>query len=189
MLVTTKSNENIGTIKSNNLCTEIVEYSDENETAVCNLASIALSKFIKETKSPFKDDVTVYTKENCKWCDLLKALLKKKNIGYAEVMIDQDKFEEFKKLYNVEKLPQLFSDTRKVGGYTVTLNILRNTFDYELLHKVTKVVTSNLNNVIDINFYPTGKTKTSNFRHRPIGIGVQGLADHARNDGYTFSFR
>ena len=55
--------------------------------------------------------------------------------------------------------------------------MLRNTFDYELLHKVTKIVTNNLNNVIDINFYPTDKTKNSNMRHRPIGIGVQGLAD------------
>ena len=173
-----KSNQkNIGTIKSSNLCTEIIEYSDENETAVCNLASIALSKFIKETKSPFKGDITVYTKDNCKWCDLLKALLKRKHIEYTEIMIDQSKFEEFKKMYNVEKLPQLFSNSSRVGGYTDTLNILRNTFDYELLHKVTKVVTGNLNNVIDINFYPTDKTKTSNFRHRPIGIGVQGLAD------------
>ena len=98
-----KSNQkNIGTIKSSNLCTEIIEYSDENETAVCNLASIGLSKYVNEE-----------TKE----------------------------------------------------------------FDYNKLHEVTKVVTENLNNIIDINFYPTTKTKTSNIRHRPIGIGVQGLAD------------
>jgi len=98
-----KSNQqNIGTIKSSNLCTEIVEYSDNNETAVCNLASIALSSFVDfETKE----------------------------------------------------------------------------FNYEKLHEVTKVVTDNLNNVIDINFYPTDKTKVSNNKHRPIGIGVQGLAD------------
>ena len=97
-----KSNQkNIGTIKSSNLCCEIVEYSDENETAVCNLASIALSKFVKDDK----------------------------------------------------------------------------TFDYDKLHEITEVVTENLNKVIDINFYPTDKTKISNFKHRPIGIGVQGLAD------------
>ena len=98
-----KSNQkNIGTIKSSNLCNEIVEYSDANETAVCNLASIALPAFVNpETKS----------------------------------------------------------------------------FDYDKLHQVTKVVTNNLNKVIDINFYPTEKTRRSNFRHRPIGIGVQGLAD------------
>ena len=98
-----KSNQkNLGTIKSSNLCCEIVEYSDDKETAVCNLASIALPTFInQETK----------------------------------------------------------------------------TFDYDKLHEVTKVVTNNLNKVIDINFYPTEKTRRSNMRHRPIGIGVQGLAD------------
>ena len=97
-----KSNQkNIGVIKSSNLCTEIIEYSDKNETAVCNLASIGLSKFVLPDKS----------------------------------------------------------------------------FDYALLHKVTKIVTTNLNKIIDINFYPTDKTKTSNILHRPIGIGVQGLAD------------
>lgn len=98
-----KSNQqNLGTIKSSNLCTEIIEYSDEHETAVCNLASIALPSFV--------DPVT-------------------------------------------------------------------KQFDYAKLHMVTKVVTNNLNRVIDINFYPTTKTKRSNLRHRPIGIGVQGLAD------------
>jgi ribonucleoside-diphosphate reductase alpha chain len=98
-----KSNQqNLGTIKSSNLCCEINQYSDDKETAVCNLASIALPAFVNETTK---------------------------------------------------------------------------TFDYDKLHEVTKVVTNNLNRVIDVNFYPTEKTKTSNFRHRPIGIGVQGLAD------------
>jgi ribonucleoside-diphosphate reductase alpha chain len=97
-----KSNQqNVGTIKSSNLCCEIVQYSDDKETAVCNLASIALNKFVKEDKS----------------------------------------------------------------------------FDFELLHSVAKSVTYNLNQVIDVNYYPTEKTRTSNMRHRPIGIGVQGLAD------------
>lgn len=98
-----KSNQqNLGTIKSSNLCTEIIEYSDENETAVCNLASIGLPTFVNaETK----------------------------------------------------------------------------TFDYEKLHEVTKIVTHNLNKIIDINFYPTEKTRLSNMSHRPIGIGIQGLAD------------
>jgi ribonucleoside-diphosphate reductase alpha chain len=98
-----KSNQkNLGTIKSSNLCTEIIEYSDKDETAVCNLASLSLSNFVNtETKS----------------------------------------------------------------------------FDYDKLVEVTRVVTRNLNKVIDVNFYPTEKTKRSNMRHRPIGIGVQGLAD------------
>lgn len=98
-----KSNQqNLGTIKSSNLCCEIIEYSDNKETAVCNLASIALPSF-----------VNVQTKQ----------------------------------------------------------------FDYNKLHNIVKVVTNNLNKVIDINFYPTEKTRLSNMRHRPIGIGVQGLAD------------
>ena len=102
-----KSNQkNLGTIKSSNLCTEIIEYSDQNETAVCNLASIALPLFIKQ------DNTT----------------------------------------------GDLF-------------------YDFQELHKVAGVITRNLNRIIDINFYPTEKTHTSNMRHRPIGIGVQGLAD------------
>jgi len=97
-----KSNQkNVGTIKSSNLCSEIVEYSDENETAVCNLASIALPAFVDKN----------------------------------------------------------------------------GVMNYEELHKVSKVVTNNLNRVIDVNYYPTPKTERSNFRHRPVGIGVQGLAD------------
>ena len=97
-----KSNQkNLGTIKSSNLCTEIIEYSDSQETAVCNLASLGLPMYISEAK----------------------------------------------------------------------------TFDYEKLYQVVQVVVANLNNVIDINYYPTPKTKRSNFKHRPVGIGVQGLAD------------
>jgi len=98
-----KSNQkNIGTIKSSNLCTEIMEYSDENETAVCNLASIALNRFIDEK--------------------------------------------------------------------TKVMNMTE-------LERITELVVDNLNQIIDINYYPTDKTRTSNLRHRPIGIGVQGLAD------------
>lgn len=82
-------------------CTEIMEYSDKDETAVCNLASISLPAFVRDDK----------------------------------------------------------------------------TFDYAKLHQVTKVVTNNLNKIIDVNFYPTEKTRRSNLKHRPIGIGVQGLAD------------
>jgi ribonucleotide reductase alpha subunit len=101
--VNLKSNQkNLGTIKSSNLCCEVNQYSDDKETAVCNLASIALPAFVDEATK---------------------------------------------------------------------------TFNYDKLHEVAKVVTNNLNRVIDINFYPTPKTKRSNLLHRPIGIGVQGLAD------------
>lgn len=101
----------MGCIKSSNLCTEIVEYTDKDEVAVCNLASISLSKFANyETK----------------------------------------------------------------------------TFDYDNLHKVTKRITKNLNRVIDRNFYPIPEARNSNMRHRPIGIGVQGLADTFQMMGLAF---
>ena len=97
-----KSNQkNLGTIKSSNLCTEIIEYTSPDEVAVCNLASIALNKFVK-------DDLT---------------------------------------------------------------------YDHQKLYEITKVITKNLNKVIDVNYYPVKEAENSNFRHRPIGIGVQGLAD------------
>ena len=99
--LTEKSNQkNLGTIKSSNLCTEIMEYSAPDETAVCNLASIALPSFIRGDR-----------------------------------------------------------------------------YDFQKLHDVAKVVAFNLNRVIDVNFYPVPETRRSNMRHRPIGLGVQGLAD------------
>ena len=96
-----KSNQqNLGTIKSSNLCSEIIEFSNPQETAVCNLASIALPAFVKDGK-----------------------------------------------------------------------------FDFAELRRVAGVAIRNLNRVIDINYYPTPETKRSNMRHRPVGLGVQGLAD------------
>ena len=101
-----KSNQkNLGTIKSSNLCTEIIEYTSPDEVAVCNLASIALPKFIEEGAD-----------------------------GFAR-------------------------------------------FDHAKLYEITKVITRNLNKIIDLNFYPIPEAERSNKRHRPIGIGVQGLAD------------
>ena len=100
-----KSNQkNLGVIKSSNLCCEIMEYSNHEETAVCNLASICLPSYIRQ---------------------------------------EEDKF----------------------------------TYDYDLLHDTVKVITKNLNKIIDKNFYPTSKTRRSNLKHRPVGIGTQGLAD------------
>ncbi|KAH8104654.1 ribonucleotide reductase [Cristinia sonorae] len=96
-----KSNQkNLGTIKSSNLCTEIIEYSSPDETAVCNLASIALPSFIQ-----------------------------------------------------------------------------RGRYNFEKLHEIAKVVAFNLNRIIDVNYYPIPEARRSNMRHRPIGVGVQGLAD------------
>ena len=98
-----KSNQkNLGTIRSSNLCTEIIEYTAPDEVAVCNLASLSLPKFVQAEKK---------------------------------------------------------------------------TFDLEKLKEITEVITRNLNKVIDVNYYPVPEARKSNMRHRPIGIGVQGLAD------------
>lgn len=96
-----KSNhQHLGTIQSSNLCCEIVEYTAPDEIAVCNLASLALPRYIEN-----------------------------------------------------------------------------GSFNFEMLHKVTKQATRNLNKIIDGNFYPVEEAKKSNLRHRPIGLGIQGLAD------------
>ena len=108
--VNAKSNQaNIGVVKSSNLCTEVVQVSKSDETAVCNLASLCLPTFVKD-----------------------------------------------------------------------------GSFDFAKLHEVTQVVTRNLNRVIDKNYYPTEAARKSNMRHRPIGIGVQGLADVFQMLGYSF---
>ncbi|RCH87499.1 Ribonucleoside-diphosphate reductase large subunit, partial [Rhizopus stolonifer] len=107
-----KSNQkNLGTITSSNLCTEIIEYTSPDEVAVCNLASLALPKFVDTTTK---------------------------------------------------------------------------TFDFNKLHEVAKVVTRNLNRVIDVNYYPVEEAERSNMRHRPIGLGVQGLADAFILMGFPF---
>ena len=107
-----KSNQkNLGTIRSSNLCTEILEYTAQAEVAVCNLASIALPRFVKEDS---------------------------------------------------------------------------NEFDFQTLYDVTYHVTGNLNRVIDVNYYPVEEARNSNMRHRPIGLGVQGLADTFAMLGMNF---
>ena len=180
-----KSNQkNIGVIKSSNLCTEIVEYSDPDETAVCNLASIGLPSFVTPTYKIF-GKVTIYTKPDCSYCKLAKRLLTKSvSAEIVENEVNTVEQAEISKVYlrdkyeiDVKTWPQIVIDDKYIGGYTELLDILRAEFDYDKLHKVTKVVTVNLNKVIDINFYPTPKTKNSNSKHRPIGLGVQGLAD------------
>jgi len=183
-----KSNQkNIGTIKSSNLCCEIIEYSDSKETAVCNLASVGLSKFVENpTPLYYKDikSIKIYSKTNCKWCKRTKELFDNNGFDYEEINLDDD--EKRKEFYNsvnknlddkINSVPQIYINNKRIGGYKELIKILKPTFNYELLHKITKIITYNLNKVIDINFYPTSKTKTSNKRHRPIGIGVQGLAD------------
>lgn len=177
-----KSNQkNLGTIKSSNLCTEIVEYSNEHETAVCNLASIALSNFVQYSQWKSKGVHELYSKDNCKWCDKLKILLDSHKIKYIEVKLSNYDFEAFKNKFNVKTVPQLVSldddYANVIGGYDIVKNLLSPHFNFNKLAEVTRVITANLNNIIDVNYYPTKETELSNTRHRPIGIGVQGLAD------------
>ena len=174
-----KSNQkNVGTIRSSNLCTEIIEYSDDKEYAVCNLASISLPKFVKKSH-PFNsdDNIIVYTKDNCTWCKQLKVLLKNNNIIYDEIILDDKSFAKLKKQEDISTVPQLYKNGIKIGGFDDVFSILRPFFCHDALRKVTHIVTRNLNKIIDLNFYPLPETRTSNLRHRPIGIGVQGLAD------------
>ena len=175
-----KSNQkNLGTIKSSNLCCEIMEYSDNKETAVCNLASIALGRFITYGNFEKTPSIEIYTKNNCKWCRRAKNWFKIRNIEYTETHLKDDELEQFKKEHDVETVPLIYVNSNKVGGFKELKNssAFMPRFDYDLLHQITKVVTENLNKVIDRNFYPTEKTKSSNFKHRPVGIGIQGLAD------------
>jgi len=175
-----KSNQkNLGTIKSSNLCCEIMEYSDDKETAVCNLASIALGRFVTYGNFNKKPTITLYTKNNCKWCRRAKKWFKIRNIEYDEIALEDNKLEQFKTEHAVDTVPLIYVNEQKLGGFKDLKNssVFIPKFDYDLLHQITKVVTENLNKVIDKNFYPTKKTENSNFKHRPIGIGIQGLAD------------
>ena len=106
------------------------------------------------------------------------------NIKFEDIVLDDDKernnfYEAIKVTRNKEinSVPQIFVDEELVGGYNDFKKLVQPYFDYDLLHQVTKVVINNLNKVIDVNFYPTEKTKISNLLHRPIGLGIQGLAD------------
>ena len=174
-----KSNQkNLGTIKSSNLCTEIIEYSDENETAVCNLASIALARFVKYTVPSDDKKIVVHTKRKCKWCKRAKKFFNSRNIKFEEILYEgEEPIYRFLQEYNT--FPQIFIGDHKIGGFADLNNcsIFKPYYDYDKLHEITKVITANLNKVIDVNFYPTEKTRRSNMRHRPIGLGVQGLAD------------
>ena len=171
-----KSNQNnLGTIKSSNLCTEIIEFSNDEETAVCNLASISLPSCVNDRD--FSDDeLVIYTKPNCFYCDASKRLCEKKKINftvkdYSEFTLVQDK------LHGVT-FPQIYTKRNDyIGGYTELVQWSKPYFDYEKLKELSKILTYNLNKIIDYNFYPIPETERSNRRHRPIGLGVQGLAN------------
>ena len=172
-----KSNQNnLGTIKSSNLCTEIIEYSNHEETAVCNLASISLPSCLK-SKNLDDLDLTIYTKEDCIYCKYAKLLCDSKGIKY----VTKDK-EELKDILENGSttgitFPRIYNNAELIGGYTELVEAIKPTFDYYKLKDLSKVLTYNLNNIIDYNFYPIPETERSNMRHRPIGLGVQGLAN------------
>ena len=171
-----KSNQNnLGTIKSSNLCTEIIEYSNHEETAVCNLASISLPSCV--VPQDFSDIVvTIYTKEGCMFCDAAKRLCSTNNINF----ITKDKSEYTlvtDELHGVT-FPQIYYNGNEyIGGYTELVQWSKPNFDYQKLKNLSKTLTYNLNKIIDYNFYPIPETERSNRRHRPIGLGVQGLAN------------
>ena len=202
--VNKKSNQkNLGTIKSLNLCIEIAQYSDENETACCNLASVSLPSIIeyypsedwyeilsekeKNDYTLFLDsEIYVYSTEDCDYCKLMKKLLEP--FGEKKIhFISKEEAEVFRLEANVEKpfetVPQLFvkkttdASMNYIGGYDAVWEILKPRLNYNKLKELVYDLTKNLNQVIDKNYYPTEKAKKSNFKHRPIGIGVQGLAD------------
>jgi ribonucleoside-diphosphate reductase alpha subunit len=175
-----KSNQqNLGTIKSSNLCTEIIQYSSPEETAVCNLASISLKKFLIP-KDMSTVQLNIYSRgPNCIYCTMAKNLCDRMNINYTLKPYDTLLLSG-ERPYGV-KFPQIYDISRggmvHIGGFTELEVFVRPSFDYNKLHEVVKVMTINLNNVIDYNYYPTPETKTSNFKHRPIGLGIQGLAN------------
>lgn len=182
-----KSNQkNIGLIKSSNLCVEVNLFSDSNETAVCNLASICLPKFV-EYKITKSDNITVYSKDNCLYCDLAKKLLSDYNIQYCEILLNNNKerLDFYEKYTNDEEdilvntMPQIFHNDKRIGGYTDLVKYLEDSkqFNFQKLGEVTQTIVENLDIIIDKNYYPTNEAKVSNMKHRPIGIGVQGLAD------------
>lgn len=189
-----KSNQkNLGTIKSSNLCTEIIEYSNENEYACCTLASIGLPKYVIPFDVSTLTNITVYTIDNCKTCQYAKNMLTFYDIDYTTVKINLDNDDELATLAeksgkspNNLSFPLVFKDSTLVGGFNELYNLFRPTFDFEKLISVVRRIVKNLNSVIDLNFYPVEETKRSNLKHRPVGIGVQGLADVYAQFKYPF---
>ena len=188
-------------------CAEILEVSNQNETAVCNLASICLPSILESpnikdiqqhinwksllTKDQqklvnyyFNGKLKLYSTEDCVYCKLLKGLLKDVGLEYEE--ISEEQAEKYRIMSNAstkpfETVPQLFGilndDIQHLGGYTDSWNILSPKINYKKLVDLAYDVVINLNSVIDKNYYPIEKFKTSNTNHRPVGLGVNGLAD------------
>ena len=183
-----KSNQkNLGTIKSSNLCTEIIEYSSADETAVCNLASLCLPACVSPLTSWEVKRVEMHTRVGCPFCDLSLARLKQLHCKEVVTHVydsetDTSSFKEkFRKFANGPEgtvtFPQIVVDGEPIGGFDALVEQSRPEFDYCKLGQLTRSLVRNLNQTIDRTFYPIPETRRSNIRHRPMGIGVQGLAD------------
>ena len=183
-----KSNQkNLGTIKSSNLCTEIIEYTSPEETAVCNLASISLKKFLKH-RDYNSFDFIIFSKPDCVYCRLAEGLCKKRNIRYSKKDY-RDLEDVTNKSVKGVMFPQIYlnqGELKHIGGYTELNEYLLPRYDFKGLEEIASHMTRNLNNIIDYNYYPTKETERSNLRHRPIGLGVQGLANVFFEYGYPF---
>ena len=166
-------------------CTEIMEYSDSNQTAVCNLASICLPSYLNYN---YVKKCIIYSKTNCKYCKLSKQLLINKNIEYEEINLDNDTIRyEFYREKGVNSVPQIFINDLHIGGHTDLVEYLLPEFDFDKLGNTVEIIVENLNIIIDKNYYPTKESNISNLKHRPIGIGVQGLADVFMKLRYPFT--
>lgn len=179
-----KSNQqNLGTIKSSNLCSEIILYSDKDEYAVCNLGAVCLSKIVKHPSQEYLEDykisnnhtIIVYGSDTCSYCNLVK--MDFNNLGINYTLANKEDTDNFLAKHSLKTIPQIVIDGELLGGYDKLWSIIKPTVDFEKLRDLSKSLTTNLNRVIDKNFYPTPETEKSNLRHRPMGIGVQGLAD------------
>jgi ribonucleoside-diphosphate reductase alpha subunit len=189
-----KSNQaNIGIIKSSNLCSEITLVSNDEEHAVCNLASICLNKFVK----PFKSDRTwtIYTKENCKYCNWSKNYMEYNKFDYivkentpenAAFLRENNSKNNSKNnndcvdgacTYQKISYPQIYYGDLYIGGFEDMIQYTAADYNFQELWETAYIATINLDHVIDKNYYPTPETRCSNLRNRPLGLGVQGLAD------------
>ena len=174
--------KNIGIIKSSNLCIEINQYSSDKEYAVCNLASISLKKCLKNYEFNLEDIWTIYVLPNCKYCNWSKLYLLNNNVTNINIIeySDETKQELLKRINSIEKTctyPQIFKNDELIGSWSSLYKYTSCTYDFKELQNIATIATINLNNVIDINYYPVKETKISNMKHRPIGLGIQGLAD------------
>jgi len=170
-----KSNQqNIGTIKSSNLCSEILLYSDDKEYAVCNLCSIAINNFVVPFET--KDKFIIYTKPLCKNSRFVRNTLKYRKFEFEE-KFQADLETVLQRPVKPEELPIIFCGEKQIGNYMDMLNFIKPIYNFNKLEEVAYTATINLDRVIDVNYYPTIETKFSNIRHRPIGMGIQGLAD------------